>query len=140
MQRNHSVRGATVLVVAHVGAIEIEVSVRLVAGFAGGRDNWGNLPVQSHPRSHFAIGEDRVIEPRDSVRVPEVVRLHGNWFASNLPLRKAKGPCSSRTRDAVLAARRREAIAMRFSSEPPRQEAPDISVRYRRSRRERAAG
>ena len=73
MQRNHSVRGATVLVVAHVGAIEIEVSVRLVADFAGGRDNWGNLPVQSHPRPYFAIGEDRVIEPRDSVRVPEVV-------------------------------------------------------------------
>ena len=40
VQRNHSVRGATVLVVAHVGAIEIEVSVRLVADFAGGRDNW----------------------------------------------------------------------------------------------------
>ena len=71
MQRDHSVRGAAVLMVAHLGAIEIEVSVRLVADFAGERDNVGNLPVESRSGSHFAVGQDCVVEPRDSVRVPK---------------------------------------------------------------------
>ena len=53
--------------VAHVGAVEIEVPVRLVADLAGGCDDVGNLPVQSRPCSYFAIGQDRVVEPRDSV-------------------------------------------------------------------------
>src|SRR4029453_8167819 len=73
VQRNHSVRGAAVLVVAHVCAIEVEISVWLVAHFACGRYDRGNLPVQSRAGPHFTISQDTVIEPRDSVCVPEII-------------------------------------------------------------------
>ena len=73
VERNHSVGSAAILVIANIRAIEIEVSVRLVADFAGGGDNVGNLPVQSRAGSYFTIGQDCVVEPRDSICVPEIV-------------------------------------------------------------------
>src|SRR6266480_1750972 len=60
--------------VTHLGTIEIEVPVRLIADFACGCDNGRNSPVQSGAGSHFAVGQDRVIEPRHSVSIPEIVR------------------------------------------------------------------
>src|ERR1044072_2742371 len=74
VQRNHSVRGAAVLMVAHVGAIKVEISVWLIADLACGRYDRGNLPVHSRAGSHFAISQDTVIEPLDSMCVSEIVR------------------------------------------------------------------
>src|SRR4029077_2734765 len=53
---------------------KIEVSVRLVADFAGKCHNWRNFPVEASAGPNLAICQDRVIQPRDSVRVPEIVR------------------------------------------------------------------
>src|SRR5204863_4753438 len=60
--------------VTHLGTIEIEVPVRLIADFACGCDNRRNSPIQSGAGSHFAVGHDRVIEPRHSVSIPEIIR------------------------------------------------------------------
>src|ERR1044072_4888954 len=60
--------------VAYVGAIEVEISVWLLSPLACGRYDWGNLPVHSRAGPHFAISQDTVIEPLDSMCVSEIVR------------------------------------------------------------------
>ena len=73
MQRNHPIRGAAVLVVAHLSAIKIKISVGLIADFSSECHISRNLPVESSAGPNLAVCQDRVVKLRDPICVPKIV-------------------------------------------------------------------
>jgi hypothetical protein len=60
-------------VVTHLSAIKIKISIRLIADLASERHNWRNLPVETSAGPNLAVRQDRMVESRDSICVPEIV-------------------------------------------------------------------
>ena len=64
---------AAILVIAYVSAIEIKLSVRLIADLTGEADNRRNLPIKTSPSPNLAVRYDCVVELRHSVRVAKLI-------------------------------------------------------------------
>src|SRR5215469_5226046 len=73
VQRNRSVRRAAVLVIAHLSAVEIEVSIGLIANLAGERDDRRNLPVKTSACPNLAVGNNCLVEARDAVSISKLI-------------------------------------------------------------------
>src|SRR5919198_6538406 len=59
--------------VAHLRAIKIEISIRLITDLASKRHNWRNFPVEASASPNLAIRQNRVVELRDPIRGSEIV-------------------------------------------------------------------
>src|ERR1044071_1607765 len=73
VERDHSIGGAAVLRETDVGAIEIKGAIGLVAGLGIDRQPAGKFPVKSNASSHFAIGQDSVVQSAYSMGAAEVI-------------------------------------------------------------------
>src|SRR5204862_4321185 len=66
-------RGAAVLVIAHFGAVKIEVSVWLVADLTGERDDRRNLPIKTSTSPNLGVRDYCVVEARDAVSISKLI-------------------------------------------------------------------
>src|SRR5262245_48551334 len=73
VQRKRTVRRAAILVVADVSAVEIELSVGLIAGLSSERDDPRNLPVKTSTGPNVAVCYHRMVELGHSMRVAECI-------------------------------------------------------------------
>jgi hypothetical protein len=73
VDRDHSIRGAAVLMETDVGAIEIKGAIGLVAGFGIDRQPAGYFPIKSDSGPHFAIREDSVVQSGYPMGATEIV-------------------------------------------------------------------
>ena len=73
VQRNHSVgRRAAGLVELNIGAVKIEASIRLITSLGRQRQDRRDFPIEAGARSHFAVTEHGMIEPRIPCASPKL--------------------------------------------------------------------
>src|SRR5437879_12680987 len=73
VQGDRPVRRPDALVVTHFRAVEIKLSIGLIADLARERHDRRNLPIESRARANLSVGDHCVVETRNSMRNSKLI-------------------------------------------------------------------